>query len=87
MIGFSSFVGWKYHKGQLHTGIYRGSRHVLFITTSYGLLVLAISIDIGTRAIQDGPLTWRVPVATVAFGLGIWALLVLVKYRAQQPRD
>lgn len=87
ILGFAIYVGWKYHRGALRTGIYKGSKHVLAITISYGLLIVHLTAETVNDTHRGAPITWRLPLATVAFVLGIWALLVLVKYRALQPRD
>lgn len=85
-VGFALFIGWAYSRGNLRSGIYRRGRHVAAIMASYCILATELIVEIGHRAIYAEPVTWRLPVATVAFGLGIWALYQLVKARAIQHR-
>lgn len=86
-IGFALYIGWLYHKGHLRSGIYGRGRHVTLIMASYVLLAGELIVEIAYRAIHGDPITWRLPVATVAFALGSWALYQLIKTRATQARD
>ena len=85
-IGFAVYVGIIYARGALHSEVYGRGRHVLFIAISYCLLALALVTEIARRAIDVEHVTWRLPLAAVAFGLGSYALLKIVKTRAKMHR-
>ena len=84
-VGFALYVGMRYLKGDLHSGIYRGGRHVYAMMTSYVLLTAFAIGEFNGRIQRDVALSWRLSVATVAFSLGTWALYQLMKYRSKTP--
>ena len=86
-IGFALFVGMRYLKGDLHSGIYRGGRHVYAMMTSYVLLTGFGVTELAGRALRQVGFSWRLPVATAAFLLGTWALYQLMKYRSKLPHN
>ena len=86
-IGFALYIGWVYHRGGLHSGLYGRGRHVAFIVASYCLLAVGFLVEIAQHTIHDEPVTWRLPVAAVAFGLGTYALYKLLGTRAEQSRE
>ena len=53
--------------------------HVLLIGISYILLATSTWLAIAGRAVAHAPLSWRLPVASVAFPLGIIALWQLIR--------
>ena len=85
-IGFAIYVGFIYYRGALHSEVYGRGRHVMFIAISYCLLAAELVFEIAQRAVNSYPITWRLPVAAVAFGLGSYALLKIVKTRAKMHR-
>ena len=86
-IGFAIYVGIIYARGGLHSEVYGRGRHVMFIAISYCLLAGELIFEIGQRAVNAQPITWRLPVAVVAFGLGTYALYKLLGTRAEQSRE
>jgi hypothetical protein len=58
---------------------YRRKRHIVAIATSYLLVAFALWIAIVGRALAGSPITWRLPIACVAFPLGIYALRQMMK--------
>jgi hypothetical protein len=85
-IGLACYLGWSYFRQHLFPGRpYNARSHVLAIIGSYVLLLGGLEGFILGRAIQRAPITWRLPLATVAFPLGAYALLVLVHARAKRP--
>jgi len=85
VLGFALYTTLRYHTGGLRTGIYRGARHVTAMALSYSLMVSAILVELIIRTDRDKALSLWLPVATLAYALGAWALFVLVKYRSQNP--
>ena len=85
-IGFAVYVGIIYARGALHSEVYGRGRHVLFIAISYCLLALALVTEIARRAVDVEHVTWRLPVAAVAFGLGSYALFKIVKTKSHLHR-
>lgn len=53
--------------------------HVLSFGASYVLLAVALWLHIAGRAVAGATLSWRLPIATVAFPLGIFALWQLIR--------
>jgi len=85
-IGFAIYVGIIYYRGALHSEVYGRGRHVMFIAISYCLLAAELVFEIAQRAVNSYPITWRLPMAAVAFGLGSYALLKIVKTRSKMHR-
>lgn len=74
-IGMVGYVCWAYMTGRIApAGAYRKTWHVLFIATSYLLLAAGLWANIAGRAIAGTVITWRLPLATAAYILGIIAL-------------
>jgi uncharacterized membrane protein len=78
-IGFALMICWMFMTGKFQNGVYGTPRHVIFITVSYVLLALALWAAIFGKALEGTDVTWRLPLATVAFPLGIIALYRLLK--------
>ena len=85
-VGFAIYVGIIYARGALHSEVYGRGRHVMFIAISYCLLAAELVFEIGQRAVNSYPITWRLPVAAVAFGLGSYALFKIVKTKSHLHR-
>lgn len=53
--------------------------HVLLIGISYILLASSVWLSIAGRAVNHAPISWRLPIASIAFPLGIIALWQLIR--------
>lgn len=84
-IGFAGFVATMYLKGHFHSGIYNYGRHVFAIMLSYVTLTAAMMYEIGIH--ENQPITWRLPVGTIAFLLGTWAIYSITVVRAKLPKQ
>jgi hypothetical protein len=78
-MGFALTIAWFYVHGHFKPGAYASTAHVLAITVSYVILCAGLWAFIFDRAVQGDPITWRLPLASVAWPLGIYALAKLLR--------
>lgn len=87
VMGLAAYIGVRYlQAGVGPSSPYRHRRHVLAIVVSYLLVVGTLEGQILHRAIDRDPATYRLPISSVAFPLGAYALLQLVRGRVHAPR-
>lgn len=82
-IGFAVMICWMFVRRGFKYGAYTDPGHVLAITVSYVLLAGALWATIFGKALEGVDVTWRLPVATVAYPLGVVALYRLLRRRAE----
>jgi hypothetical protein len=79
-MGFALTMAYVYVRNHKDPGPYRKVRHVLAITASYVILCAGLWAFIFDRSVHGAPITWRLPLATVAWPLGIYALTQLLRH-------
>ena len=74
-IGASLYLMAAYTRGSIVPQTpYHRRLHVIGMVWSYVLLTAGLTAFIADRALDGGSLTWRLPLASVAFPLGAWGL-------------
>lgn len=86
-LGLGFYLLWAYWRQLLWPQRpYNVRSHVLAIISSYLLLLGSELFDTLTNAVNRAPVTWRLPLSSVAFPVGAYALWQIAAMRAKEKR-